>query len=198
MSESNDECNICREKIIDKVFMSCSSQHVFCFKCILLGVEVTSKLKNCPNCRGGNKYIIYSTVGNNTDFYSLNYFKKSLPFLQKIINTPIVNTCLISESELLIYANNKKQFEAAYKLIENGYNMDDTLKLINWNRKTKSETVTGNLNWQSIPVSFPNNNFMDSISTMVTGLYPLSHRHTTQQPVGDVHMDETNFDEVDE
>ena len=45
--------------------MTCSSQHPFCFKCLLQSVEANTELKSCPNCRGGDKFIMLTNDNNN-------------------------------------------------------------------------------------------------------------------------------------
>lgn len=138
------ECSLCSEEMIDKVFMTCSTQHSFCFKCLLKSVEVNSELKSCPNCRGGDKFIMLTNNINTeiNDFYSLNYFKKSLPILQKILNNGVtINTCLISEILLVSYIKNKKQIEVCHKLLELDYKLDDLISLIKWNGKRNLEEI---------------------------------------------------------
>ena len=86
------ECSICQNEVFDKVMMTCKSAHAFCFKCILQYVEKNMALKSCPNCRGGNKYILIPTdneepvLQQEYEFYSLNSFQESLPILQKVKN----------------------------------------------------------------------------------------------------------------
>lgn len=142
------ECSICLNKIVDKVLMTCSSQHAFCFKCIIEYIDTESELKNCPNCRGGGQYIMLgnemSQIGPivTNDFYSLNYFKKCIPVLQKILQDP-TNSCLISENMLITYVKNKKQFEIAHKLLSSGESIDTIVTVIKWDR-VGAETI-GNI-----------------------------------------------------
>jgi hypothetical protein len=138
------ECSICYNPIIDKVFMTCSSQHPFCFKCLLQNVEANSELKSCPNCRGGDKFIMLTneTIPSGTGFYSLDYFKKSLPILQKILGDSVTaNTCLISELILVCYVKNKKQLNIAHKLISSGDSIDDIVPFIKWDEKRSLEDI---------------------------------------------------------
>ncbi len=132
------ECSLCNEQMIDKVSMTCTAQHSFCFKCILKNIEVNSTLKTCPNCRGGDKFIVFPNIspnnlGGSNDFYSLVYFTKSLPIIQKILNYQ-GNSCLISENILLFYIKNKKQIDIAHKLIPD-YKIDDLILLIKWDKQ---------------------------------------------------------------
>lgn len=130
------ECSICYNQIQDKVSMTCGSQHAFCFKCILQYIEANQELKNCPNCRGGEKFIMISSEpssGTNNDFYSLDYFKKSMPVLQKVLqDSTVSNTCLIAEVLLVSYVKNKKQLDIAHKLINIGESVDTLVPLIKW------------------------------------------------------------------
>lgn len=142
------ECSICFGPIVDKVSMTCSSQHSFCFKCLLRAIEVTSELNSCPNCRGGDKYIMITngTGPTGSGFYSLEYFKKSLPFLQKILGDSVIaNTCLISEIILICYIKNQKQLNLAHKLLSNGIDdpisIDDIVPFIKWDEKRNLEDL---------------------------------------------------------
>lgn len=130
------DCSVCYNPIIDKVLMTCTSQHQFCFKCLLKNVEANLELKSCPNCRGGDKFIMLTneTESEDTGFYSLKYFKKSLPILKKILGDSVINSCLISEIILVYYVKNKKQLDIAHKLIIDN-NMDDIIPFIKWNKK---------------------------------------------------------------
>jgi hypothetical protein len=107
------ECSICHEEVSDRVMMTCKAAHSFCFKCILIYVEKNMALKSCPNCRGGNKFIMIPTDNEETetetsifDFYSLRSFKESLSILQKIKKLDSDNSCLVPESVLLLYIRN--------------------------------------------------------------------------------------------
>ncbi len=152
MSDQLDECSICHEIIIDKVFMTCSSQHSFCFKCILQGIELTGELKSCPNCRGPEgiekkfilleKRYIINLDEDEQNFYSLNYFKKSLPVLQRLTNLSN-NTCLLSEHVLSVYINNKKQLEFFYEVIKIGKQIDDIFNFIKWKYTHEHEYENG-------------------------------------------------------
>jgi len=141
------ECSICYNQIVDKVYMTCSSQHPFCFKCILQNIETNSELKNCPNCRGGDKFIMInntSNSGNSTSegFYSLDYFKKSLPIIQKILGNSItINTCLISEIILIFYIKNKNQIDVAHKLMSLGETLESIINIIKWNDRKHYEDI---------------------------------------------------------
>lgn len=143
------ECSICFNQIHDKVSMTCASQHMFCFKCIVQYIEANSELKNCPNCRGGDKFIMITSdlVHTNTnDFYSLDHFKKSIPLLQKILQDSVVsNTCLISEMLLVCYVKNKKQLEIAHKLLNIGEQMDTVVNVIKWDSYDHVPDSVGNI-----------------------------------------------------
>ncbi len=130
------ECSICYNQIVDKVTMTCSGQHTFCFKCIIEYVDANSELGNCPNCRGGQSYIMLGNEASstNTDFYSLYYFKKCIPILQKILQDS-TNSCLISETMLITYLKNKKQLDIAHKLLSSGETIDTVVTVIKWNEK---------------------------------------------------------------
>ncbi len=133
-----EECPICHSEINEKVFMTCSSKHAFCFECILKSVESSKELKNCPMCRGGdNKYILIdSNISdkNSENFYSIARFKKSLPIIQRILKTEVShNSCLVSDRLLLTYAKNKKQLELVDILIKS-YPSDDIFPFIKWNK----------------------------------------------------------------
>jgi hypothetical protein len=136
------ECPLCNEEMIDKVLMTCNSQHSFCFKCLLKGVEVNSELKSCPTCRGGIKYVMLSNETNSTDVNDINslfYFRKSLPILQKVLGEDVViNTCLISEDLLVCYVRNKKQIGIIHKLLPE-YKIDELVPLIKWDKKKNLE-----------------------------------------------------------
>ncbi len=145
------ECSICFSQSVDKVSMTCSSQHSFCFKCLLQNIEANNKLKSCPNCRGGDKFIMLTpnpttsgtpiTSGTN-GFYSLNYFKKSLPIMQKILKDNItINTCLISEIILICYIKNKKQLEIAHKLLSLEESIDSIVSIIRWDERKNLEDI---------------------------------------------------------
>ena len=75
--------------------------------------------------------------------YTLDYFKKSIPILQKILNDTVsANSCLISEQILVTYVKNAKQLDMAHKLLENGYKIPDIVPLIKWNSgKSMDENV---------------------------------------------------------
>jgi hypothetical protein len=137
------KCFKCFNQIVDKVNMTCSEQHSFCFKCLLDLIEADSEqLKVCPRCRGGDKYIILGNdlVSTGTGFYSLNYFKKTLPILQKFFGDNVnTDTCLIPEIVLVYYVINKKQIEVAHQLISLNYSIDDAFSLINWDEKRTLE-----------------------------------------------------------
>lgn len=138
-------CSICHSEIVDKVYMTCSAKHPFCFKCLLQSVEATNELKNCPNCRGGDKFIMIEsdTSESTNDFYTLNYFKKSIPILQKILNDNNVtpNSCLISEYLLISYTKNKKQLEIVHKLLSQDYKIADLIPLIRWYEKRSMDDI---------------------------------------------------------
>jgi hypothetical protein len=139
------ECSICFNQIVDKVSMTCSGQHPFCFKCLLQNVEANSELKSCPNCRGGDKFIMLTYNSNASGingFYSLDYFKKSLPIIQKILGDSVtVNTCLISEIILIFYVKNKKQLDAAHKLMSQGESIDSVVSILKWDEKRNIEDI---------------------------------------------------------
>jgi len=139
------ECSICYNPIVDKVSMTCSSQHTFCFKCLLKSIETNHELKSCPNCRGGDKFIMITGDLGSTevnDFHTLVYFKKSLPLLQKILNDSVnVNTCLISELLLVCYVRNKKQLDIAHRLLGLDYKIEDIVPLIKWDSKNNFEDM---------------------------------------------------------
>ena len=145
------ECSICQSTIVDKVLMTCKYTHAFCFKCILKYVEQNGELKSCPNCRGGDKFIMVQSfdqsdnVGDQLDhvgdqsnqedeFYTINFFRKSIPFLEKIIKTNFQNSCLISESSLLAFIRNKDQLKLVNVIISNSneYSIENLSKLIKW------------------------------------------------------------------
>jgi len=157
------DCSICYNQIIDKVYMTCNSQHPFCFRCLLESVEVSSELKYCPNCRGGDKFILLSNNSTSTGvgFYSLDYFKKSLPILQKMLGI-ITNTCLVSEAILVFYVKNKKQLDIAHELIALDYSIDDVSSLIKWNDQRNLANIINGLGlngffeqFQTRPVIIP-------------------------------------------
>ena len=139
------ECSICFNPIVDKVSMTCSSQHPFCFKCLLQNVEANAELKSCPNCRGGDKFIMLTndtTLHSNDSFYSLQYFKKSLPIIQKILGDIVTaNTCLISETILVFYVKNKKQIDAVHKLMSVGESLDTVVSVIRWDERRNLEDI---------------------------------------------------------
>ncbi len=139
------ECSVCFNQIVDKIFMTCSSQHSFCFKCILQNIEANSELKSCPNCRGGDKFIMLTNDLNTTGangFYSLEYFKKSLPIMQKILGDSItINTCLVSENILVCYVKNKKQLDIAHKLVSLGESIDAIVAILKWDEKKQPGNV---------------------------------------------------------
>jgi hypothetical protein len=169
------DCSICYSKIVDKVFMTCISQHPFCFKCLLRTVETNSELKGCPLCRGGDKYIMLTNDNIDTqiipvdDFYSLTYFKKSLPILQKYLGDDVtVNTCLISEIMLLCYIKNIKQLDITHKLMTLNYKIDDIIPLIRWNGM-KSIEETG--------IEFVGNLFSELLGTG-TNQHPIEPRRS--------------------
>jgi hypothetical protein len=131
-------CSICLSDIIDKVYLTCSAKHPFCFRCLIQSIEVTNELKNCPLCKGGDKFIMVdmSKLEDNNNFYSLSYFKKSIPFLKKILNDNIgSNSCLVSEQVLITYVNNKKQLSVAHKLLDSSYEINEIISLIRWDEK---------------------------------------------------------------
>ncbi len=134
-----EDCPICQSEIKEKVFMTCSSKHAFCFECILKSVESTKELKNCPMCRGGgeNKYILIEsdkTDENQENFYSISRFKKSMPIIQKILKVGVSqNSCLVSDKLLLAYVKNKKQLDFTEVLSKN-YTIDEIIPFIKWNR----------------------------------------------------------------
>ena len=126
--------------------MTCSAKHPFCFKCLLLSVEATNELKNCPMCRGGDKYIkLENAEGQeSSDFYTLSYFKKSIPILQKILNENIsANSCLVSEYLLINYVKNKKQLDIVLKLFAQDYKLSDLIPLIKWNERKSMDDIGG-------------------------------------------------------
>jgi hypothetical protein len=84
-----------------------------------------------------------SNTSNGTNgFYSLEYFKKSLPILQRILGDSVTaNTCLISEIILVCYAKNKKQLDIAHKLISQEYKIDEIVPLIRWDEKRSLEDL---------------------------------------------------------
>ena len=143
------ECSICFNPIVDKVLMTCSTQHAFCFKCLLGIIEANSELKGCPNCRGGDKFIMLTTEANSSGFYSLDYFRKSLPILQKILGDNVIaNTCLVSELILVCYVKNKKQLNIAHKLISSDDTgrglkevIEDIVPYIKWDEKKSIENI---------------------------------------------------------
>jgi len=134
------ECAICFNQIVDKVSMTCGGQHPFCFKCLLQNVEANSELKSCPTCRGGDKFIMIpndSTTSGANGFYSLEYFKKSLPIMQKILGNSVTeNTCLISETMILFYVKNKRQLDAAHKLMSQGESIDAVASILKWESRS--------------------------------------------------------------
>jgi hypothetical protein len=137
-----EECPICQSEIKEKVSMTCSAKHSFCFECILKSVESCKELKNCPMCRGGgeNKSILLeseSICKNSENFYSVSKFKKFIPIIQKILNTEekSQNSCLISDSVLLTYVKNKKQLEFA-DILSKTYSIDEIFPLIKWTDQT--------------------------------------------------------------
>lgn len=143
--DSTSECPICQETILDKISMTCNSQHSLCFKCLLENIEVNSELKSCPICRGGDKFIMFNNEQSDIrGFYSIDYFKKSLPILQKILNNTVSNTCLISDILLITYVKNKKQLQIAHTLISFGQNIDEIIPYINWKITNKLENTLNN------------------------------------------------------
>lgn len=142
------ECSICHSEIVDKVYMTCMARHPYCFKCLLLSVETTNELKNCPLCRGGDKFIILenSDTPENNDFYSIYQFKKSIPILHKILSENVSsNSCLIPEYLLLNYVKNKKQIMLVNFLIEHDQKIDDIIPLIKWNDKKSIEELSSDI-----------------------------------------------------
>ncbi len=161
-----EECPICHSEIKDKVYMTCSSRHAFCFECILKGVEASNELKNCPMCRGGgfDRYILVDNneniCDNTNNFYSISNFKRSLPIVQKILELdPGQNSCLISEKLLLFYVKNKSQIEYT-NILNNKYSIDEIIPVIKWNMKNESgENVIVN----------------DLLGTLASGLFTGQH-----------------------
>lgn len=137
------ECTLCNLEMVDKVYTTCSAKHAFCFSCILKNIEITNEIKPCPLCRGGEKYIMIENVPNtiqrdSDNFYSLDYFRKSIPILQKILsdNNVSPNSCLLSEQLLVTYVKNRKQLEIAHKLlVQDNYKIPDIIPLIKWYEK---------------------------------------------------------------
>jgi hypothetical protein len=134
------DCAICQGNIIDKVQMTCGAAHSYCFKCILKNIEVTKELQPCALCRGGDKVIFMLpdnqdplNISSENDFYSIKYFTKSRPILNKIIGESETSSCLLSEKILLTYLKNRKQIEITAKLIECGYKLEDIYAIIKWN-----------------------------------------------------------------
>jgi Zinc finger, C3HC4 type (RING finger) len=121
------ECSICMDQITEPVKMTCSSQHSFCFKCIIKSVEATSELKPCAMCRGGNKYII-------NDQSIKNHFFESLPMINKLTGNQYTNSCLVSEASLVFYSKNKKQLELFSRLAETEEDLNEIVKCIKWER----------------------------------------------------------------
>lgn len=129
-----EECSICQSTVIDKVQMTCSSKHHYCFECLLKSVETTLELKSCPLCRGGNKFIMLNNLetADSDNFYSLFMFKKSIPIIQKVIKEKQTNTCLISDKILLFYVNNKIQLEFT-RILKEEFDTDEIIPIIKWN-----------------------------------------------------------------
>lgn len=160
-NKTENDCTICHNEIYHRTMMTCKATHSFCFKCILEYVEKNTELKSCPNCRGGNKFIIIpiesneesnvevttsdiSVTTNNKkispkfDFYSLDTFKGSLPILQKIKKLDSDNSCLVSESTLLLYINNKEPLCLASRILKSkefNYEIEDLVKIFKWKTK---------------------------------------------------------------
>jgi hypothetical protein len=136
--ESIEECSICQSTIIDKIHMTCSSRHPYCFECLLKSVETTLELKSCPLCRGGDKFIMLDNLEtiSSDNFYSLYMFKKSIPIIQKVMKEKQTNTCLISDKMLLFYVNNKIQLEFS-RILKEEYETDEIIPIIRWNSETQ-------------------------------------------------------------
>jgi hypothetical protein len=114
--------------------MTCAAQHAFCLKCIFQYVEKNDKLKECPSCRGptnGNmRFIMIKNQGNYQislnqidEYYSSKMFFKSYPVIKKIERlmtnqTPLENSCLTSENEILIFTKNREQLILYHKMTE--------------------------------------------------------------------------------
>jgi len=137
------ECSICKEDLIDEVFMTCGSKHSFCFSCLLKYVESSRKLSNCPYCRGGDKFIIIPDIKSNesNEFYSLYNFKKNINIMQKVLSVNITNTCLVSENLLLFYIKNKKQLIMFNFLILNEFLENDIYPFIKWKTTNYMEDI---------------------------------------------------------
>lgn len=152
-----DDCAICHCQIVDKVFMTCSAKHPFCFGCILKTIEVNNTLKNCPSCRGGDKYILVEKYNeqNGSDFYTLAHFKKCIPIIQIISKEDITpNSCLISENALLIYIKNKIQLDIIHKIMPNSdYDLNNIIPIFKWTIKSPQQ-------------SFDDSEFMSSINSI--------------------------------
>ena len=72
----------------------------------------------------------------------MQYFKKSLPILQKILkNNVTTNTCLISEIILVCYVKNKKQLDLAHKLMNIGETLETVVSGIKWDEKKSFEDL---------------------------------------------------------
>ncbi len=128
-----ENCSICHNVIIDKVFMTCMPRHEFCFSCIIKSVEATNQLKSCPLCRGGDKYIMIDNCVESMDENSLCMFKKMIPILRESLKIKETNSCLISEKLLVHFIRNKKQLKSARILLDNGLKPTDVVDMIKWN-----------------------------------------------------------------
>ena len=65
---ANMECAICYKPIVDKVSRTCSSQHPFCFQCVLSTIEANAELGTCASCRGGDKFIMLNSEINTPTY----------------------------------------------------------------------------------------------------------------------------------
>lgn len=126
-------CAICQSEVVDKVSMTCSSMHKFCFKCILKYIEKNNKLTNCPYCRGSSKYILIEKNDTNSDsFYDTNYLKKSLNVLSKVFKDIETNSCIVSDMSLVHYIRNQKQLNLFFKALQFYEKEEHLIQLIKW------------------------------------------------------------------
>ncbi len=173
------DCPLCFTPIVDTVFMTCSAEHSYCFKCILGCVESNeTNFKKCPNCRGGRNYIKIIEKDkfdkSNEDFYSLDYFKKSLPILIKICNSEVENSYLVSTETLLTYIKNKEILTMAHFLLENNYPITKIVKNMNWLSKSMKLTSS-----DIIPLGI-----MSQIIRTMTQEESTTHRHEESESAG--------------
>ena len=192
------ECSICKCEIIDKVSITCSATHSFCFKCVLDYIKQNNGLKGCPLCRGGDRFILIQQNQNHVgddksfthNFFSLKYFVASLPILQKIMDKDnLSNSCIISDDVILTYISNQKQIEMTRELLK-VYKLDQIFSFIKWTKK--KQPISQDIGHDVLNMMFPSmqtRSVPDSSRTRLDSTRPTNGVIYTYENLSDIGID---------